>query len=89
MTSQVRVELSPALMESGLELKANIIGALDSFTVTIADEVALPALLEAVNVYVVVEPGVTLLVPVEETVPISGLMETDVAPVTFHDNLAD
>ena len=89
MTSQVRVELSPALMESGLELKANMRGALDSDTVTIADAVALPALLEAVNVYVVVELGITLLVPVEETVPISGLMETDVAPATFHDNVAD
>jgi hypothetical protein len=38
---------------------------------------------------VVVKDGDTLCVPADDTVPISGLMETDVAPVTLHDNMAD
>jgi len=33
--------------------------------------------------------GVTVCEPLDDTVPILGLMETDVAPVTFHDNVPD
>ncbi len=89
VTSQARLELSPALMEAGLALKVVMIGAPDIATVTVADAVELPASLEAVSVYVVVEPGVTLCDPVGDTVPISGPMETDVASVTLHDNVTD
>ena len=88
VTSHARLELSPALMDAGLALKVVMIGEPDIVTVTVADAVELPASLEAVSVYVVVEPGVTLCDPVDDTVPMSGLMETDVAPVTFQDNVA-
>lgn len=33
--------------------------------------------------------GVTVCEPLDDTVPIPGLIETEVAPVTFHDNEAD
>ena len=89
MIFHVRVELSPALMEIGLALKAVMIGTLDFVTVIVADRVEFPAPLEAVSVYVVVKSGDTLCVPVGDTGPIFGLMETDVAPVTFHDNVDD
>jgi hypothetical protein len=89
VTSHVSLELSPALMETGLALNVVIIGTLDVVTVTVADAVELPASLEAVSVYAVVDPGVTFCDPVGDTVPISGLMETDVASVTLHDNVAD
>ena len=49
MTSHVRVELWPELMEAGLALKEVMIGALDFVTVTVADAVGLPALLDAVR----------------------------------------
>jgi hypothetical protein len=89
VTSHARFELSPALMEAGLALKVVMIGELDVVTVTVAEAVELPAALEAVSVYAVVEPGVTLWDPVGDTAPISGLMETDVASVTLQDNVAD
>jgi len=38
---------------------------------------------------VVVVVGDTVCVPVDDTVPTPGLMETDVAPVTSHFNVAD
>lgn len=66
-----------------------MIGAPGFATLIVADAVGLPALLDAVSVYVVVKPGDMLCVPVDDTVPKSGLMETDVAPITFHDNVAD
>ena len=87
--SHASVELWPPLINSWLALKVVMIGALDFVTVSVASAVGLPALLEAVRVYVVVKDGATLCVPVEDTVPISGLMETDAAPVTLHDNTAD
>ena len=76
-------------MEVWLALKVVMIGALGFVTLTVADAVGLPALLDAVSVYVVVKAGDTLCIPVDDTVPISGLIETDVAPVTLHDNVAD
>jgi hypothetical protein len=88
-TSHVRVETPPALIVVGLTLKVFIIGAPAAVTVIVAVAVELPALLEAVSVYVVVAPGATLFVPVNDTAPISGLMETDVASATLHDNVAD
>lgn len=36
-----------------------------------------------------VSAGATVCEPLADTVPILGLIETDVAPVTFHDNVAD
>ena len=88
ITSHVKVESSPALMEAGPALKAVMMGIFDEVTVSVADAVELPALLEAVSTYLVVEPGDTFCVPVNDTGPISGLIETDVAPATLHDNVA-
>ena len=76
-------------MEAGPALKVVMIGIFNEVTVSIADAVELPALLEAVSTYLVVEPGDTFFVPVTGTGPISGLMETNVAPATLHDNVAD
>lgn len=87
--SHVKVDSSPELMESGLALKVVIIGAFDEVILSVADAVELPASLVAVSVYAVVEAGDTLSVPVKDTGPIPGLIETDVAPVTLHDNVAD
>ena len=89
ITSHVRVEGSPALMEAGLALKVVMMGILDGVTVSNADAVELPALLEAVSTYLVVEPGDTFFVPVDGTGPTSGFIETDVAPETLHDKIAD
>jgi hypothetical protein len=88
ITSHVKVESSPELMEAGLALKVVMIGAFDEVTVSVADAVELPALLEAVSTYLVVEPGDTFFVPLDDTVPISGSMETDVEPVTPQDTVA-
>lgn len=88
ITSHSRFVDSPDLIEDGLALKVVITGALDILTVMVADAVELPAPLEAVSLYTVVEAGDTLFVPVNDTVPTSGLMETDVAPATLHDNVA-
>lgn len=33
--------------------------------------------------------GVTVCEPLDDTVPIVGLIETEVAPATFQDNVAD
>ena len=76
-------------MEPGLALKVVIIGAFDKVTFSVVDAVELPASLDAVSVYAVVAAGDMLFVPVNCTVPISGLIETDVAPATLHDNVAD
>ena len=89
ITSHVRVEGSPALMEAGPALKVVMMGILDGVTVSSADAVELPASLEAVNRYLVVEPGETFFVPFNDTGPTSGLIETDVAPATLQDNVAD
>jgi hypothetical protein len=88
VTSQVRVVLSPELMEAGFALKVDMIGAPPTATVMVADAVELPELLVAVRVYLVVVPGETLCCPVGCTGPIVGLMETESAPVTFQDNVA-
>lgn len=89
ITSHVRVETPAGLTEVGLASKLVMIGAFDKATVIVADAVELPASLDAVSVYVVVVPGDTLFDPVNETVPMAGSMEADVAPVTLHDNVAD
>jgi hypothetical protein len=88
ITSHVKVESSPELMEAGLALKVVMIGAFDEVTVSVADAVELPALLEAVSTYLVVEPGNTFFVPLDDTTPISGSMETDVEPATPQDTVA-
>jgi hypothetical protein len=75
-------------MEVGLTLKVVMIGTFDVATLSVADAVELPLPLEAVSVYLVVESGDTLFVPLDETVPTSGSMETDVASLTLHDNVA-
>jgi hypothetical protein len=76
-------------MAAGLALKVLIIGAPDVAVVTVAVAVELPALFEAVSVYAVVARGVTVAVPLGDTLPTSGLIEIDVAFVTFHDNVED
>jgi len=38
---------------------------------------------------VVVSVGVTVCEPLDDTLPMPGLIETEVAPVTFHDSVAD
>ena len=88
MISHVRVEISAELMEAGLALKVVMIGVFDEVTVIVANAVELPALLEAVSTYLVVEPGDTFFVPLDDTVPISGSMEADVEPVTPQDTVA-
>ena len=50
-------------------------------TVIVIDLRADPVILSATSVYVVVVSGDTVLVPLEETVPIPGLIETELAPV--------
>ena len=89
ITSHVRVETSPDLMEVGLAPNVVIMGASDAVTLSVADAVELPAPLEAVSTYLVVEPGDTLFVPLDDTVPIPGSMETDVEPVTPQVTVAD
>ena len=51
-------------------------------TVIVIDLRADPDIFLATSVYVVVVSGDTVLVPLEETVPMSGLIETELAPVT-------
>ena len=87
LTSQVRVATSPAAIEVLSAAKVVITGLPAVFTVTVTGAVVLPAPLVAVSVYVAVEAGDTVFVPVDETLPISGLMETDVAPATSHDSV--
>jgi hypothetical protein len=74
-------------MEVGLALKVAMTGIPAAVTVTVVEDVESPMLLVAVMIYVVVEEGDTALVPEEDTAPMPGLMETDVAPVTLHDNV--
>ena len=87
LTSQVRVAASPAVIEVTSAVKVVITGLPAVFTVTVTDPVVLPVPLVAVRVYTVVEVDDTVLVPVDETLPISGLIETDVAPVTPHESV--
>jgi len=72
---------------SVLELKLSMDGRVP-VTVIVIDLRADPDILLATSVYVVVVSGDIFLVPLEETVPISGLIETDVAPVTSHCKVA-
>lgn len=57
-------------------------------TVIIMESRAEPAMLLATRVYEVVVAGETVLVPLADTVPIPGVMVTELAPVTFHCILA-
>jgi hypothetical protein len=75
-------------MAAGPALKLVMIGAFDEVTASVAAAVELPALLEAISTYLVVEPGDTFFVPLDETIPISGSMETDVEPATSQDTVA-
>ena len=49
----------------------------------------MPALLLAVRTYVLVRLGDTTLVPASGTSPIPWLIETEVAPVTLQESIAD
>jgi hypothetical protein len=66
-----------------------VTGGTTVFTFTVAVAVTLPLLFVAVNVYVVVAVGVTSLVVVPVTTPIPWLIDSEVAPVTLHDNVVD
>jgi hypothetical protein len=57
-------------------------------TVTVIDLRAEPYILLATSVYVVVVSGDTVLVPLEDTVPIPELIETELAPVVSHCKVA-
>ena len=63
-------------------------GLVSAVTVTVVWAVTDPALFVAVSVYTVVAAGV-IACEVAVTVPIPGLMEIEVAPVTTHDSVAD
>jgi hypothetical protein len=63
-------------------------GGLFGVTITVAEEVAEPAPLIALRVYVVLVLGATNCVPAEDVVPIPWLIETDFAPLTFHCKVA-
>jgi hypothetical protein len=69
------------MMLSVLELKLLMDGRIP-VTVIVIDLLADPDILLANSVYVVVVSGDTALVPLKETVPIPGLIETEFAPVT-------
>jgi hypothetical protein len=60
-----------------------------SLTVIVCDPLAEPNRLLASSVYLVVVLGDTVLVPLDDTVPMPGMMETDDTPVTFHCNVTD
>ncbi|MHB8086377.1 MAG: hypothetical protein ACYDHZ_11180 [Dehalococcoidia bacterium] len=74
----------PALIVPGLTAKLPREGGLGLITVIVVDPLAEPDILVAVSVYVVVVAGDTGIVPLDDTVPTSGLMDTPVAPVTSH-----
>ena len=65
------------------ELKLSMDGRA-AVTVIVIDFRADPDILLATSAYAVVVPGDTILLPLEKTVPISGLIETELAPVTAH-----
>ena len=67
----------PAVIVPGLELKLLMAGLLGAVTVTVAQAREEPDKLEAVSVYSVVLSGFTACEPLDDTVPMSGLMETD------------
>jgi hypothetical protein len=55
----------------------------------VTDLEILPVSPEAVNVYVVVEAGVTVIDPAGLAVPTPGSIVTELAPVTFHTMVVD
>ena len=87
VTFQDRVELCPPWIDGGLAVKASITGLPPSVTVTARVAVLWPVAFVAVSVYVVVAAGETET-EVPTTVPTTGLIDTDVAPVTLHDRTA-
>lgn len=89
VTTHVKVELSPVLIDVGLAVKAVMTGMPAAVTETVAEAVESPALLVVVRVYVVVEDGVTATLPEDDTIPTLGLMDTDVARETFHDSVEE
>lgn len=71
-------------MVSGLKLRLSIVGG-GPVTVSVAVLRADPPGLLAARVYIVVDPGETVFVPLAGTLPMPGLMETDdVAPLISH-----
>lgn len=67
----------PAVIVPGLELKLLMAGLLGAATIMVAHAREEPDKLEAVSVYSVVSSGFTACEPLDDTVPISGLMVTD------------
>ncbi len=88
VTLQDNVADSPEVMVPGLTVKLLMDGSLGMVTVIVVDFCAEPEKLVATSVYVVVAVGDTATVPLDDTVPISGVMDTPVAPVTSHCNFA-
>ena len=87
-TSHDNVADPPEVMAPGLTVKLLMEGALGTVTVIVADFRAEPEKLVATSVYVVVAVGDTATIPLDDTVPIPGVMDTPVAPVTSHCNFA-
>ena len=82
LVAQLNVLLEPELMLVGFAANELIVGLLVAVTVTVAVDVTEPVALVAVNVYVVVVPGLTLVDPLAwEDVNVPGVMEIDVAPL--------
>jgi len=87
VTLQDTVALCPAKILPGLMLKLSMEGRMP-VTVMVTDLLADWDILLATRVYVVVVSGDTVLVPLKETFPIPGLMETESAPLTSHCKVA-
>jgi hypothetical protein len=88
VTFHCNVELCPAVILSGVAVKAVITGRLFGVTVIVAEAVIELAPLVVLRVYVVLVFGATDCVPVEDVVPIPWSIETDFAPLTFHCRVA-
>jgi hypothetical protein len=82
VVTQLSVLLEPEVIVAGLAVNEAIVGLLAAFMVTVSVEVAEPAALVAVSVYVVVAVGLTLVEPLADVdVNVPGVMATLVAPV--------
>ncbi|MDD5647591.1 MAG: hypothetical protein PHY03_01530 [Dehalococcoidia bacterium] len=88
-TFQDSVADCPAVIVPGLAPKLLTAGLLGAVTVIVDHARDEPDKLDAVSVYSVVSVGFTVCEPSDDTVPISGLIETDWAPVTTQVNVAD
>ncbi len=84
LVTQLSVLLEPAVMLVGLAVKELMTGSAGAaVTVTVTSDVADPAPLVAVSIYVVVAAGLTFVEPLEAVdVNVPGVMAMAVAPVT-------